>query len=92
MSHSSLQDVLSKVGEDDLTRAAKKAEEERAGWKALRAQTPNAGLTAGELVEQLSAGEEEETGKKEILTLKPQEKKDVPKTQRAGFFPPPPGK
>lgn len=93
MQHSSLQDILSKVAEDDLGRAAKKVEEDRAAWKALRAQRPNAGLTAGELVEQLAADDEEEPGQQqEILTLKQQEKKDVPKTQRAGFFPPPPGK
>lgn len=87
----SLSDVLAKVAEDDISKAAKKVEEERQAWKALRVQSGRSGLTAGELVERMSMDDDEHQATQEILSLPQKEKKDAPKPQRSGFFGRPPG-
>ena len=89
MHGAALQDILSRVQQDDLERASKKHEADKAAAKAARLQA-GIGLSATDLLAQLSAEEDDPAAEQEALVLHKKETPDAPKRTATGYFPAPP--
>lgn len=86
-----LQSLIQSVGEDDLKKAAAKAEANRKAMQELRAQ--QGGMNVSELMLALSQEDGEEGHQQSVPQLHEKENTNVERSKpSSGFFPTPPGK